>query len=312
MSRRIVCLFAVVYFALSAAQVFAQPAPIARYLKGATPIATAPLTFPGPYGGYMFVHLPVEHISADGDTTVRTKAFLVDLNISHDGIFLSPDTLERTSDAVPFLFPLSATRAIHARLAHTHTHENFRGYDSSYAGSLGFGLLQKYITVIDFKTNALTFYPLLSPIDVPDNDSRVLKLPLIDDAFLTYCHCAYSTIWLDVTAPPLRPGHVQLATQEPISQVFEDALDSSTRAALNKEAEPNSLGQKQKVGLNVGSFRIGGRNIASFGAHRAVDPMPDAFKDLSVTILGTLGNDVLRKFSGIIIDPTRQSLYFVR
>jgi hypothetical protein len=283
-----------------------------RYVR-TQPIATAPLTFPGPYGGYMFVHLPVEQVGEAGDTTVKTKAFLVDMDISHDGLFLSPDTLRSSSGVVPFLFPMSATRSIHASLAPTHVHENYRGFDSSFAGSIGYGLLQKYITVFDFKRNELRFYPLLSEVGVSDRDRNVLKLPLIDDAYLTFCHCPYPTIWIETEAPPLRSGRVQFATQEPLSQVFENALDSATRAALaaNVETDPVT-GKKEKVGLNVGIFKMGGRNIAGFSSHRAVDPLPEAFKDLSVTILGTLGNDVLRKFSEVIIDPSRQALYFIR
>lgn len=279
----------------------------------AKPIATAPLTFPGPFGGYMFAHLPVEELGEAGDTLVKTRAFLVDMNISHDGIFLSPDTMQSSSDAVPFVFPMSRERAIHARLAPTHVHENFRGLDSSYAGSIGYGLLQKYTTVIDFRKNEILFYPLLTPVEIAERDRNVLSLPLLDDAYLTYCHCPYPTIWMETEAPPLRAGRVQLAPQEPISQVFEDALDSATSSALAGQSRPDPVtGQKQKVGLNVGVFKIGGRNIASFNAHRAVDPTPDAFKDLSVTILGTLGNDVLRKFSELIIDPGRQAIYLVK
>lgn len=285
---------------------------IDRYITS-SPVARIPLSFPGPFGGYMFAHFPVEQIGELGDTTVKTKAFLVDMNISHDGIFLSPDTLKTTADAVPFVFSLSRSRAIHARLAPTHVHENFRGYDSSYSGSIGYGLLQKYVTAFDFKTNELRFYPLFTEIGVPEKDGRVLALPLIDDALLTYCHCPYPTIWMDVVAPPLKPGRVQLATQEPISQIFEDALDTSTRRALATESTPNEItGQKPKVGLNVSTFKVGGRNIAKFSAHRAVDPMPDAFKDLTVTVLGTLGTDVLRTFSGLVIDPSRQAIYLIR
>ena len=311
---RFVAGFLVLLFALvlPAASVLAQTSEIDRAISS-KPLAVLPMTFPGPFGGYMFVHIPVEQIGEAGDTSVKTKAFLVDMNISHEGIFLSPDTLQSTRDAIPFVFPVAKNRAIHAKLAPSHMHEEYRGLDSSYAGSIGYGLLQKYTTVFDFKSNEIRFYPLLTDISFASDNPRVLKLPVLDDAYLTYCHCPYSTIWLDVTAPPLSPGRVQLAPQEAISQIFEDAIDAKTKALLGQESRPEQPnGAPPKVGLNVGTFKIGGKNIAGLSPHRAVDPLPPAFHDLSVNIIGTLGNDVLRKFSALIIDPSRQSLYFIR
>jgi len=284
-----------------------------HYLKFAHPIGSAKLEFPGPYGGYMFAHFKVHDIGEAGDTTWRDRPFLIDMNLSHDGTYLAPDTLKTYSDFMPFEFPMGGNHLIHAKLAPTHSREELRGFDSLFAGSLGYGLFRNYVTTFDFKKNELTFYPLYANISIGDQDPNVIHLPLLDDAVLTYCHCPYPTIWIEAEAPPLRAGRVQLATQEPLSQVFTSSMDAETDMLLKKQAVTDpKTGQKDKVGLNLGKFIIGGENIAKRSPHRAVDALPAAFHDLSVQIMGTLGNDVLRTFSALIIDPSRSAIYLVK
>jgi hypothetical protein len=43
-----------------------------------------------------------------------------------------------------------------------------------------------------------------------------------------------------------------------------------------------------------------------------VDPMPPIYRDFIIPVMGSLGTDVLRTFSGIIIDPSRGKLIFVK
>src|SRR5438105_10753393 len=66
---------------------------IDRFFNKAEPIGTARMTFPGPNGGFTFLHLPVREVKEWGDTVVTERAFLLDLNISNDGVYLSPDTV---------------------------------------------------------------------------------------------------------------------------------------------------------------------------------------------------------------------------
>jgi hypothetical protein len=40
--------------------------------------------------------------------------------------------------------------------------------------------------------------------------------------------------------------------------------------------------------------------------------MPPIYHDFNVPVLGALGTDVLRTFRGIIIDPSRNRLIFVK
>ena len=282
-------------------------------MQFAHPIGTAKLDFKGPYKGYTFVHFLVRDISELGDTTWRDRVFLIDMNLSHDGTYLAPDTMKSFSDFVPFDFPLASGHLIRAKLAPTHSREELRVVDTSLAGSIGYGLLKTYITVFDFRKNELTFYPLYSNVNVGESDPRVIHLPMLDDAVLTYCHCPYPSVWIETKAPPLRPGRVQLAFQQPISQVFTSAIDPETQHELSKEVVTDpATGQKSKVGLNVAAFVIGGQNIAKRSPHRAVDELPPAFHDLSINIMGTLGTDVLRTFSGLIMDPSRNSIILVK
>jgi hypothetical protein len=286
---------------------------IEHYMQFAHSVGSAKLEFPGPFGGYTFVHFHVKEVNDNGDTLVKDHPFLLDLNLSHDGTFLAPDTLKSFSDMLPFEFELQNHKIIHAKLAPTHSREELRGFDSAFHGSIGYGLLRSFVTVFDFKKNTLTFYPLFANVSIADNDPNTIQLPLLDDAYLTYCHCPYPTIWLEAQAPPLQAGRVQLAFQQPISQVFTNALDAKTKKIVDKESTADPItGKKEKVGLTLAEFRIGGENLAGRSPRRAVDAPPEAFHDLSVKILGTLGTDVLRTFSGLIIDPSRNKIILVR
>src|SRR5947209_6340046 len=77
-----------------------EPSLLAHYMQFGHPIGTAKLDFKGPYSGYTFVHFPVRDISETGDTTWRDRVFLIDMNLSHDGTYLAPDTMTTFSDFV--------------------------------------------------------------------------------------------------------------------------------------------------------------------------------------------------------------------
>lgn len=289
-----------------------------HYMSLAHPIGTASLAFPGPDGGYTFVHLPTKELMEWGDTEVNPRTYLLDLNISHEGLYIAPDTMLDFSQYTQFQFVLPGNHIIHAKLAPSHTHQDYLAMDTNFNGTLGWGLIKQFITVFDFKRNLLTFYPLYSSVIVADDDTNVIQLPIIDDARITYCHCPVSTVWLDVQAPPLIPGHVNLAFQQPRSEVYLTALDSNTRQIVNRQIIKDSLAHDVRpIGLNLGQFIVhdlAGHaiNLASHGPHRAIVPLLDIYHDLTVPVLGALGTDVLRTFSGIIIDPSRNKLIFVK
>jgi hypothetical protein len=289
-----------------------------HYLHLAHPIGTVKLDFPGPDGGFTFLHLPTQELTEAGDTVVNNRSYLLDLNVSHDGLYLAPDTMVHLSDFTPFEFMLAGHHIIHAKLAPGHTHEEMLALDSNFNGVIGWGLIKQFVTVIDFRTNQLTFYPLYSSVMVADNDTNTIQLPIIDDAKITYCHCPVSTVWLEVEAPPLLPGHVNLAFQQPLSQIFLPSLDTNTRQIVERQHRADSLaGNKRAIGLSIEQFilhDLGGHtiNIANRGRHRVVTDPPPIYHDLTVPVLGTLGTDVLRTFKGIIIDPSRNKLILVK
>ena len=304
---------------LMARSAFAQAeSPLEHYMKLAHPLGTAKLVFLGPDSGFTFVHLKTKEVAEWGDTLVNPRTYLIDLNVSNDGLYIAPDTMTSFSDYTPFQFVLPDHHIIHANLAPGHTHQDMLALDTNFNGTIGWGLLKQFITAFDLRKNELTFYPLFSSVLVGDSDTNVIQLPIIDDAHITYCHCPVSTVWLDVTAPPLPEGHVNLGFHQPISQVYVEALDSSTRAIVDRQHDADSAsGTKRPIGLRLGQFVLHDLfghsiDIANRGPGRIVVNMPAIYHDLTVPIMGTLGTDVLRTFSGIIIDPSRNKLIFVK
>ncbi len=292
--------------------------PITRYFQHSHPIGTVKMEFPGPGGGYTLIHLPTKERMEWGDTLVHDHTYLIDLNVSPDGLYLAPDTMLSFSNNTPFEFVLPGGHILHAELTPGHSREFLRGMDSLFNGVIGYGLIQKYVTVFDFKLKQLTFYSLLAGDSIADDDTSVIQVPILDDAFITYCHCHQPTIWLDVKAPPLPEGHVNLAFHIPQSEIFKPSLDSATRSKIDKIHLQDSLaGKPQPIGLEVNRFLIRDRsghviNLAPRGTHRLIDPMAPIYHDFNVPVMGTLGTDVLRTFRGIIIDPSRGKVIFVK
>ena len=286
---------------------------IDRYMKFAHPVGTVKLDFPGPNGGYTFVHLPTKEVNESGDTIVKDHTYLLNLNVSHEGLYLAPDTMHTLTDYTPFEFALPNGHIIHAKLAPGHSHEEFRGLDSSFNGTIGYALIRQFVTVFNFEKNTLTFYPLFANVDIGEHDSTAIQIPLIDDAKVTYCGCSFPTIWLDAQAPPFKAGHVNLAFQQPLSQIFNPAIDEKTQELLDKKATIDPATKKKRpVGFSLSQFIVGGENIARRSPHRMITDLPSQYHDLTVPVLGTLGTDVLRTFKAVIIDPSRTKLIFVK
>jgi len=296
-----------------------------HYMKFAHPIGSAKMEFPGPknpqrpnVGGYTFIHMPTQEVTEAGDTVVKDRTYLLDLSLVHAGLYLAPDTMKSVKDYTPFQFIFGKDRIIHTELAPSHSRENLLALDSNFNGCLGCALIKQFVTTYDFRRNVMTFYPLYANVAIADNDSDALQLPILDDALISYCNCPVHTMWVDVQAPPLSPGHVNLAFHEPQSQIFMTSLDSATRDRIDRQILEDSInGKKRPLGLTLSKFVVGKDighpvNIAGRGPRRLVEPIPDIFKDLNVPVLGTLGTDVLRTFSGIIIDPSRNKLIFIR
>jgi hypothetical protein len=276
-------------------------------------VANVPLTFPGPGGGFTLAHFPVHEITKYGDTLTVTHAFLVDLGTANEGNFLPADTLKLTTGYTPWELVPATDRIIHVSLAASGAHPEYRELDSTYFGMLGYAFFKQFVTVFDFKNKRLLLYSLYSTVDVADKDTAVLQGQYVDDEFLTYCHCPYPTIWLMAEAPPLKAGHVHLALEMPLSEVYKPALDAETKTVVDRRAIADSLaGKKGPVGLSLAQFKIWNKNIASLNPHRYVSPLPPIFKDLSAPVMGTIATDVLRRYSALIIDPVRTRLVLVK
>ena len=284
-----------------------------HYMRHGRLAAKVALTFPGPGGGYTMAHFPVREITKYGDTLTVMHAFLIDVGTANEGDYIPPDTQKTSTGYVPWEFPVGPDRTIHVELAPSSAHPEYRTLDSTYMGTLGYAFLKKFISVFDFKNKTLSLYPLYSTVDIAIHDTLAIQGGYLDDAFLTYCHCPYPTIWLAGEALPLKPGHVHLALASPHSQVFEPSLDDETRESLKARAKADSLtGRKPSVGLSLQNFTVLGANLARHSPHRFVAPLPPVFKDLSEPIMGTMATDVLRTFSALIIDPSRTRIILVK
>ncbi len=292
--------------------------PVEYYVRDAHPIGTAKLDFPGPGGGFTLIHFTSKEDNGLGDTLPKDHTYLLDLNVNTDGLYLAPDTMLSFSHQTAFEFDLPSGHVIHAELTPGHSHEALLALDTTFNGTIGWGLIQKYITAFDFKRNTLTFYSLYANDSIADGDTNVIELPLLDDEGITYCHCKAPAVWLDVEAPPLPEGHVNLAFHDPQSEIYKPSLDSGTRARTDKTHLDDSLaGGHHPVGLALAQFTtrdLFGHevNLISRGSHRLIGPMPPIYHDFLIPVMGSLGTDVLRTFSGIIIDPSRGKLIFVK
>lgn len=286
---------------------------IDRYTKLAKPLGCIDITFPGPGGGYAFATLDVQHVDGYDDTTYKKMKFLIDFTVSSDGTFIPPDTMRSTDQYKEHVIRLSDERFVRATLSKSESKIEYRELDKDFAGVLGYFFFKRYISVFDFKRNKLTLYPLFASINVRSSDSNAIQVPYKDDAYITYCHCPFPSVWLESEAPPLKKGRVYFGFGSPYSEVYTTALDDATQKIVERETVVDSLtGRKTLPGFSLATFRIGDRNIAKQNPKRLVRELPPLFKDLSVQVLGSMGTDVLRTFSAMVFDPSREQVTFVR
>jgi hypothetical protein len=266
---------------------------IDRYTKLAKPLGSIELTFPGPGGGYAFANLDVQYVDGYDDTTYRKMKFLIDFTVSSDGTFIPPDTMRSTDQYKEHVIRLSDERFVRATLSKSESKIEYRDLDSTFAGVLGYFFFKRYISVFDFKRNKLTLYPHFASINIRPSDTNAIQVQYKDDAFITYCNCPFPSVWLESEAPPLKKGRVFFGFGSPYSEVYTTALDEQTRKIVEKETEVDSL--------------TGRKN-----PKRLVRELPPLFKDLSVQVMGSMGTDVLRTFSAMIFDPSREQVTLVK
>lgn len=282
-----------------------------EYIKSGAHIATLPIHITG---GYLFIDMPTEERDSLDQKIVRVRSYVLDVGISNDGNFLPFDsTLSVVGAPTAFRFPVSESHTLLASLVPSYAKEFFHEIDPNFRGVLGYTFLQRYITILDFEKNELVLYSTNTSVRyVSSLDTAAIHVPYLDDAQISYCHCHFPTIWLDVKAPPLKEGRVHLDLSANQSLLFKESFDPKTKEIVEHEQKEDSLAGKKFGGIKISEFIVGGRNIASRNPRRAIAPMPPRFKDLNITVIGTLAIDVLRKYKAVIIDPTLSKLMLVR
>lgn len=286
---------------------------IDNYVKLAKPLGSIDLTFPGPGGGYAFANLDVQRVSEFGDTTYVKKPYLIDFTVSSDGTFIPADSSRSTEQYVEHVIRLGKERFARATMSPSESKVEFRELDTNFAGVLGYFFFRKYISVFDFKRNKLTLYPHFASINIRESDTNVIQIDYKDDAIITYCKCPFPSAWLETKAPPLKEGRVFFGFGTPVSEVYMPSLDVKTKGLFEKETELDPLtGKKKTPGFSLAQFRVGDRNIAKQSPRRIVKDLPPLFKDLNISVMGSIGTDVMRSFSAMIFDPSRANVTLVK
>lgn len=264
--------------------------------------------------GFMLIDVPTfDTIETMPFRSVRS--YLIDIGASNEGSWLlDSSSTEAITDYKRVSFEAADSATVPLSLIPTEARESFRLLDSAFAGTIGYGWLRQYVNVFDFAAKRWYMYRSdNNPKFAARIDTAAIHIPYLDDAYITYCHCPFPTIWLEGEAPPLTPGRVHLSLADNQSYIFKNALDEKTAKIVAEKERADSLSGKHEFGgLEVASFKIGGANIAKANPRRIVAPLPPRFKDLNVTVIGTLSIDVLRKYDAFIIDPSRQKIILVK
>jgi hypothetical protein len=265
--------------------------------------------------GYLFVEIPTLDTNEFAQTEKIVRTYLIDIGASNEGSWL----LDSTSTAVITEYKhvsiaASDSASFPLSLIPSNTRENFRRLDSAFSGTIGYGWLKQFVSVFDFTEKRWYIYRAdNNPKYSARVDTAATHIPYLDDAFITYCHCPFPTIWLEVEAPPLSPGRVQLSLADNQSYIYKTALDNKTAKIVVENERADSLsGKSEFAGIELANFITAGRNIAQRNPRRAVTALPARFKDLNITVIGTLAVDVLRKYPALIIDPSRSKIVLVR
>ncbi|MEP7236044.1 MAG: hypothetical protein ABI778_12185 [Ignavibacteriota bacterium] len=303
--------FFMTLFAACAATLHAQSK--STYLKDGEIIARFPMHFSS---GYMFITVPVIDTDMYGQSVTLSRSFVLDPAASNDGSYQPDDSLVNVTGTRSFYFPVSKQRTLNLDLVPTLAKERYKVVDTSFYGVLGYAFLRKYITIINYLEQTVTLYSISEKDPQWDSrlDTAAIFVPYLDDAVLDHCNCSFPTMWLDVEAPPLKPGRVHFALAERQSTIFRQALEPKTQKFLDDKLRQDSIAGKKDdySGISVDQFQISGINIAKRNPRRTISDLPPIFRNLNIFIIGTLGVDVLRHFPAVIIDPTRSRLMFVK
>ncbi|MBS1903719.1 MAG: hypothetical protein JSS75_08460 [Bacteroidetes bacterium] len=276
-----------------------------KYISKGEQIARFPLHF---NNGFLFASAPVIDTLLDGRPDTIVRSFLIDPRASNDGSYLPADSSETQLGTRNVYVPVSTQRTMIWKLAPSLAKYNFKKADTAFRGVIGYGILKQYVTVIDLADRVMTLYALDPSPDLSKRlDTDAIHVPYFDDAILKYCHCNFPTIWLEPDAAPLLPGRWHLSLADRQSVIYEQSLPGKLKKKINDAMLQDSLAGKTDpfAGIQISKFVLGGVNLAKLEPHRPIDNLPDIFKDLSVTVMGTVAMDVLRHFPAIIIDPTR-------
>jgi hypothetical protein len=280
----------------------------AKYITNGEQIARFPITFKN---GFLFATVPIVDTLLDGTLDTLLRSFLIDPRASNDGSYLPPDSSETQLGTRTFYIPVSTQRTLVWKLAPSLAKFNFKKTDTAFGGVIGYGILRQYVSILNFTAGTFTLYALdLSPELSKRLDTGAVHVPYFDDVLLKYCHCSFPTIWLEPDAEPLLPGRWHLSLADRQSVIYEEALPGKLKKKINDAMLADSLAGKTDpfAGIQLPKFVLGGVNLAKLEPHRPIDNLPALFKDLSITVMGTVAIDVLRHFQAVIIDPSRATL----
>ncbi len=282
-----------------------------RYLSG-TPAASFPIHFTN---GFLFASLPVVDTALNGTIDTITRSFLIDPRISNDGTYLPEDSGTTHLGQRTFTIPLPSQRTLILHLAASLIRWNFKIADTAYMGSIGYGFFRQYRTVLDLVYNTISFYPIDNNVKYdPRLGRQSLVVPYYDDAMIPYCHCEFPTIWLDPDISPLNKGRMHFSLADRQSVLYRNALPPSILKKIDDAAIKDSLEGKPPSlsGVTLSHFVLGTEDIVTSDPRRPIDKLPDFFKDLNFPVTGTVAMDVVKKYKGLVIDPTRSVLYFCK
>jgi hypothetical protein len=112
----------------------------------------------------------------------------------------------------------------------------------------------------------------------------------------------------------LKEGRAHFSLADRQSVIYRQALDPKTQKYFENKWHRDSLaGKKKEVeGMQVETFELGGKDIASRNKVRILADLPPIFRNLNIFITGTVAVDVLRTFKAVIIDPTKTRVLLVR
>jgi hypothetical protein len=279
-----------------------------KYLSGGDLVARFSIHI---VNGFLFVNVPIKDTLIDGTPDTVIKSFLIDPRASNDGSYLPKDSSETKLGTTTFYIPVSTQRTLVWKFAPSLAKSNFKKAEPSFGGVIGYGILRQYVSIINFDAKTFSLYSLEpAPTYAKKLETGALHIPYFDDVILNYCHCQFPTIWIEPDAAPLNPGRWHLSLADRQSVVYEQAIPGDIKRKINKALYEDSVKGKMDpyTGITLKKFELGGSDLVKLAPGRPIDNVPAIFKDLSVTVMGTVAMDIVSKFHALIIDPTRAKL----